>query len=335
VRVRSAREIFSTLDENGRLDGLPFMPEMVAYCGRIFPVFKRADKTCDGYGHLRRMDHAVHLSNLRCDGTAHGGCQAACLMYWKEAWLERVENGHSPEGGNLGADEQAFVTNTLLPQTTDGVATAQEDRVYQCQATALDDVAARLSARQLDQYVGDMRNWGLKKVVRGLLVALFNKFQLVNRRLLPRVTLFGGGRNYPFVSGELEKGQTPSERLDLQPGELVRIKSKDEIVKTLDRSNHNRGLSFDVEMVRYCGRTARVLGRVERLIDEKTGKMIQINSDCIVLDGVVCRADYRNRFCTRSIYPYWREIWLERIGSELPQCGREDPSHRIHDEPLD
>jgi hypothetical protein len=65
-------------------------------------------------------------------------------------------------------------------------------------------------------------------------------------------------------------------------------------------------------MVRYCGRTARVRGRVERLINEQTGKMIHIKSDCIVLEGVVCKADY-HRFCTRSIYPYWREIWLDRI----------------------
>jgi hypothetical protein len=313
VRVRSAREIFRTLDEHGRLDGLPFMPEMVAYCERTFPVYKRADKTCDGHGQLRRMDHAVHLSTLRCNGAAHGGCQAACLMYWKEAWLERVENGASPEAGELDAEEQAFVTDTLLPQTTNGVASAPEDRVYRCQATVLPEAAARLSPRQLDQYVRDVRNWSLRKVLRGLLVALFNKFQLVNRRLLPRFTLFGGGRSYPFLTGEREKGQAPSATLDLQPGDLVRIKSKDEIEKTVDRSNFNRGLSFDVEMVRYCGRTARVLGRVERLIDENTGKKIEIKSDCIVLDGVVCKADYRNRFCTRGIYPYWREIWLERL----------------------
>ena len=38
VRVRSASEIFATLDETGALDGLPFMPEMLKYCGRTLPV---------------------------------------------------------------------------------------------------------------------------------------------------------------------------------------------------------------------------------------------------------------------------------------------------------
>jgi hypothetical protein len=65
-------------------------------------------------------------------------------------------------------------------------------------------------------------------------------------------------------------------------------------------------------MTPYCGRTARVLGRVERLIDEHTGKLIEIKSDCIVLEGIYCKADY-HRFCTRAIYQYWREIWLEKI----------------------
>ena len=312
VRVRSAREIFDTLDEHGRLDGLPFMPEMVAYCGRTFPVDKRADKTCDGLGQLRRMEHAVHLANVRCDGAAHGGCQAACLTYWKEAWLERVRNGGAPKARGMEPDEQAFVTDTLVPQAMEEAASAAADRVYRCQATVIPEAAARVDPWQLSQYVRDVRNWSLAKVLRGLLTDLFNLFQRVNRRLLPRFGLFGGGRNYPFLTGALDKGDTPSAKLDLQPGEMVRIKSRDEIMRTLDRSNHNHGLSFDVEMVPYCGRTARVRGRVERLIDEKTGRMIHIKSDCVVLDGVVCKADY-HRFCTRGIYAYWREVWLERI----------------------
>ena len=34
VEVRSKAEILSTLDENGRLEGLPFMPQMFQYCGQ-------------------------------------------------------------------------------------------------------------------------------------------------------------------------------------------------------------------------------------------------------------------------------------------------------------
>ncbi len=104
----------------------------------------------------------------------------------------------------------------------------------------------------------------------------------------------------------------------------MRIKSKEEIVATLDKTNRNRGLSFDGEMSNYCGRTARVRARVNRLIEESTGEMIDIKSDCIILEGVVCAADY-HRFCTRAIYPYWREIWLEKIGDAPHQNGSSAP----------
>ena len=47
VEVRSREEILATLDERSRLENLPFMPEMLHYCGQRLRVFKRADKTCD------------------------------------------------------------------------------------------------------------------------------------------------------------------------------------------------------------------------------------------------------------------------------------------------
>ena len=47
VGVRSKAEILRSLDRNGRLEKLPFMPEMFEYCGQRFRVYKRAHKTCD------------------------------------------------------------------------------------------------------------------------------------------------------------------------------------------------------------------------------------------------------------------------------------------------
>jgi hypothetical protein len=47
VEVRSKEEILKTLDKNGRLEELPFMPQMFDYCGQRFRVYKRARKTCD------------------------------------------------------------------------------------------------------------------------------------------------------------------------------------------------------------------------------------------------------------------------------------------------
>jgi hypothetical protein len=85
VEVRSKDEILRTLDKSGRLDGLPFMPQMFKYCGQRFLVQSRAYKTCDtvsGRYRGRRLSDAVHL-NVRCDGG-----QASCLIFWKSAWLK-------------------------------------------------------------------------------------------------------------------------------------------------------------------------------------------------------------------------------------------------------
>src|SRR5262245_7496208 len=95
VVVRSATEILSTLDDNGTLDGLPFMPEMLSWCGKSFRVQRRVDKTCVD-GHAMRRFHAndvVVLEGPRCDGGGHDGCKRGCRIYWKQAWLRPAEAG--------------------------------------------------------------------------------------------------------------------------------------------------------------------------------------------------------------------------------------------------
>ena len=47
VTVRSLEEILDTLDDDGCLDALPFMPEMAKRCGQDFTVLKRVDKIND------------------------------------------------------------------------------------------------------------------------------------------------------------------------------------------------------------------------------------------------------------------------------------------------
>jgi hypothetical protein len=74
-------------------------------------------------------------------------------------------------------------------------------------------------------------------------------------------------------------------------------------------------MRFDVEMMAYCGRTFRVLSRVEKIINDKNGKVIHLASDCIILEGAWCGGCLsRDRmFCPRALYPFWREIWLTRV----------------------
>jgi hypothetical protein len=293
------------------LESLPFMPEMLRYCDRTFRVTRRADKTCDGEAHLRRMADVVHLEDLRCDGSAHGGCQAACLIFWKEAWLERVGPARQDAGEAASAvrtDQLATAVAVLEPTTRSG---SESD--YRCQATQVVAATTPLGWADVRQYRTDVKNWGLAKVGRGVAVSAFNKLQgLSARRLPPRLRLRDGER-YPRFRGRLT-GPPPQADLGLRPGDLVRVKTAEEIAATVSDTEPPalRGLSFDVEMLRYCGRTARVRARVNKIIDERTGKMIHIKSDCLMLEDFICVADF-HRFCSRGVYVYWREAWLERV----------------------
>ena len=63
-------------------------------CGRRFTVAARAERICDtitGAWGARSMADTVVLEGAICDGSGHGGCAASCLLYWKDAWLRRVD----------------------------------------------------------------------------------------------------------------------------------------------------------------------------------------------------------------------------------------------------
>src|SRR6202040_3917378 len=97
VEVKSPDEIVETLDAEGASDHLPFMPEMLEFCGRTFRVSRRALTICisgpdTGVPRGFRVDDVVTLDDVRCSGTAHGGCQKACMIFWREAWLRKVED---------------------------------------------------------------------------------------------------------------------------------------------------------------------------------------------------------------------------------------------------
>jgi len=113
--------------------------------------------------------------------------------------------------------------------------------------------------------------------------------------------------------------RTPNESLNLQPGDLVRVKSRAQIVKTLDHNSHNRGLSIWYEMARCCEGVAEVRYRVDRIIDERTGKMRELHNTVTLqnlrnnetlCDECLCQGELGD--CPRGELLYWREIWLER-----------------------
>jgi hypothetical protein len=322
VEIRSEREILATLDERGELDAMPFMPEMLAFCGQRVRVAKRADKTCDTIERSggRRMRNMVHLEGLRCDGQAHGGCQAGCFLFWKESWLKRVSEPLS-EPPRPAAPAPACERARLVATACVNAQEPNAEPRYRCQATELRRASSPLAWWDVRQYVRDVRSgnvrvgtvlgafgfWLFRQALKiGAYRALIHCYDWFQRRR--------GGTPYPFRAGTI-RDRTPRETLGLMEGELVRVKPFEEILKTVDVENRNRGLRFDAEMATFCGEVHRVRTRVERIIDEKTGRMLKFSNDCIILEDVVCPAQVSSKrlFCPRSIFPYWREIWLQRV----------------------
>jgi hypothetical protein len=342
VEVRSKEEILATLDKSGRLDGLPFMPQMFKYCGQRFPIYGSAYKTCDtvsGHYDGRRLPDAVHL-DIRCDGQAHGGCQAGCLIFWKNAWLKPVDG---PKEGPFARDGDRSHTDcvpdrTACTESDVRKATQYEEADgetrYSCQATELLNYTAPLKWWDARQYVEAYTsgNRTPAQIGRGLWYLLYYYGTLAfsdrwggpARWLYNRFQAATGGTPFPRLKGKIPIGQpTPRRDLGLQPGDLVRVKSYDEILATLDTRLSNRGLSFDAELVPYCGKVFRVSARVERFVDEKSGRMRWMKTPAVILEGVTCGALYSGRriFCPRAIHLWWREIWLERVPVDASPCS--------------
>ena len=298
VAIRPLDEILATLDEKGAFEGLTFMPEMAALCGRTATVFRRIDKLNDwvhGSG-LRRVLDTVLLDELRCDGTGHDGCEANCHLRWKEAWLKRS----SKRTGNQSADRRSMKTvETLYQIAKRHVADGQS--VYVCQSTDMASGTAPLSWGDPRHYVRDLStgNIRLQPFVTGVAVAIFNAFQAKR-----------GGTGFPEFRPAAAKA-SPTESLGLRPGELVRVKSKQQIELTLNDKNRNRGLRFDREMLRYCGGEYRVRAVLSRVMLEATATLRDLTTPCIVLEGVTATGEY-NGFNPENEHIFWREIWLER-----------------------
>jgi hypothetical protein len=305
VRLREPAEVLATLDSLGRWNGLPFMPEMLACMGREWVVDRRIDKINDWMGgnELRRTRGIVTLVGARCGGEAHGGCQAGCHMLWSDQWLRRVERRGVIESepvvaGPVNDALGARVGATAESVQRDGRTTTR----FTCQITELVRASEPMSRWDIRQ---DLRpllhgNLALGGFLVALLTTFFNWIQALRR-----------GVEFPVTAPQLERGPTPTSALGLQAGELVQVRDKFEIGMTLHK-NHNRGMWFGKETLRFCNQQYRVRGRVERIIHERSGELIRLNTPGVILEGV-CGSGEFLRFCPQNEYVFWREIWLCRL----------------------
>ncbi len=307
VRVRPWHQIQLTLDLEGSLQGLPFMPEMVKLCGQRLKIDRFANQVCANVGtvKIRKLDNVVVLEVGRCDGQFHGGCEMGCDILWKTQWLVDDDETVQPteEACETSVAHRADHVNQGFQASLVQLATvAQDDEAekvapcFRCQATELGAASRQTSAFNLQQY-------RVEHTTNGTSIGRIGTF--LASTLLRKITKQNGNCEGPCR-------RTPASHLGLSVGERVRVKTFEEILKTLDAQGCNRGLWFDeAEMRRFCGQTLTVSRRITRIINEGTGQLLNLQVPSVVLNETQCSGLSR-RFCGRGMLHFWREVWLER-----------------------
>ncbi|MEJ2649113.1 MAG: hypothetical protein P8016_11990 [Sedimentisphaerales bacterium] len=118
-------------------------------------------------------------------------------------------------------------------------------------------------------------------------------------------------KNQPLLCRANVNQQSYNGVLGLQPGELVEVKSVEEIMQTLDSNRRNKGLRWMTGMRKYCGKRYRVLKRLQRIMLEDTGELRNMKNT-VLLDGVFCDGKEFGS-CDRCCFHFWREAWLRRV----------------------
>jgi len=303
VEVKGIAEIMATLDGDGKLGGLPFMPEMLPFCGRQFRVWRRIEKSCCETPAMRihafPENDVVYLEGLRCSGEDHGGCQNGCMLFWKTSWLRPIGPGVTPPPDAAGRQEALVDRARLIIHAARAKLKTAEGGRMVCQASELIRATVPLTpAGKLWRCVRDVAGgtWGAFRMARLIAGPVARKIRRRFRGEWPRGVLT----------------RTPSEALNLQPGDWVEVKALADIVQTLDADGKNRGLHFSEDMAVFCGRRYRVRNRIDRMMIEATGQLREVKNT-VILEGVCCECVFTTGGCPRALFQYWREIWLKRV----------------------
>jgi hypothetical protein len=115
-------------------------------------------------------------------------------------------------------------------------------------------------------------------------------------------------------------------RGQLAVGDLVRVKSLDEIVSTLDASKCLDGLPFMPEMQKFCGTTARVYRSVDKIYDYGGAKNLRRMKDAVLLTGLRCDGDSHDG-CQAECYLIWKKNWLALASIPASPRRRSFPTH--------
>lgn len=128
--------------------------------------------------------------------------------------------------------------------------------------------------------------------------------RMVKKQLNRLFSSSGGG--WPLPSGNEASSDA------FEPGDRVRVRSLEEIEKTLDIFGQRKGCALMEEMKPYCGTTQRVLKPVTRFVDERS-QALKKGRGMVLLENAICEGTRRFGPCDRSCFYFWRVEWLEKI----------------------
>jgi len=100
--------------------------------------------------------------------------------------------------------------------------------------------------------------------------------------------------------------------LPLVDGDLVRVRSSEEILSTLDPFKELKGCAFLPNMEEFCETEQRVLKAMRSFLDERDYKVKKVRG-LVLLENVICHGTPAFGTCDRCCFFFWREEWLEKI----------------------
>ena len=95
-------------------------------------------------------------------------------------------------------------------------------------------------------------------------------------------------------------------------GDPVRVRSREEILATLDPFGELKGCTFFTEMYNYCGTEQRVFKVMRHFMDERDYRFKKTRG-IILLENIFCRGNSAFGECDRCCFLFWWEEWLEKL----------------------
>lgn len=124
------------------------------------------------------------------------------------------------------------------------------------------------------------------------------------------------GLKYLYHATHTQKEAAVSIVSEFRVGDIVKVRSWDEIQATLDPFKELKGCAFLPEMKQYCSTNQRVLQVMERFLDERDYKVKKVRG-VVLLEGIICRGTPVFGRCDRCCHLFWRVEWLEKVEGKV------------------